>query len=100
MKVVDDVPIINLNNSIMVNEVTLDVVTEGLARLLRDAVQIPSSFGTWASYLVVLDEGGAEVLPAVDGASREHLAAHHHGEVGCHDVIVAAGRAYCDRVGA
>ena len=59
-----------------------------------DASQIPSGFGTRARCLVVLDEGGAEVLPAVDRAGRkgfqlvESLAAHHHREVGCHDVVV------------
>jgi hypothetical protein len=42
-----------------------------------------------------LDEGGTEVLPAVDRAGRKGfepvlcLTAHHHREVGRHDVIVA-----------
>ena len=45
--------------------------------------------------MVILDEGVAEILPTVDGADREclesveSLAAHHHPEVGCHDVVVA-----------
>ena len=87
MEVVDDIPIINLRNGIMVSEVPLDVVLEGLARLLCHAAQIPSRFGTRADCLVVLDEGDIEILPAVDGAGREllqpveGLAAHHHGEV-------------------
>jgi hypothetical protein len=45
----------------------------------------------------VVDKGGAEILPAVDGASSkslepvEHLADHHHRDVGRHDVVVAVG---------
>ena len=84
MEVVDHVPIINLCNGVTVSEVPLDVVMEGLAGLLGHAGQIPSSFGTRADCLVALDEGGAEVLPAVDGAGRkslqqvEALADHHH----------------------
>ena len=83
IEVVDDVPVISFHNSITVSKVPLDVVTEGLARLLFDAGQIPSGFGTRARCLVVLDEGGAEVLPAVDRAGRkgfqlvESLATHH-----------------------
>ena len=73
MEVVDDVPVINLHNGITVSEVPLDVVTEGLVGLLDDAGQIPSGFGTWAGCLVVLDEGIAEILPAVDGASGERF---------------------------
>ena len=67
----------------MVSEVPLDVVAEGLVRLLLDAGQIPSGFGSRAGCLVVLDEGIAEILPAVDGAGRERfepvesLGAHH-----------------------
>ena len=68
MEVVDDVPIINFRNGIKVSEVPLDVVAEGLVRLLDDAAQIPSGFGTRTGCLVVPDEGAEEVLPAVDGA--------------------------------
>jgi len=48
MEVVDDVPVINLRNSITVSEVPLDVVAEGLVGLLDDAAQIPSGFGARA----------------------------------------------------
>ena len=66
MEVVDNVPIISLRNGVIVSKVPLDVVTEGLIRLLDDACQIPSGFGTRVGCLVVLDEGGAKILPAVD----------------------------------
>ena len=56
MEVVDNIPVINLHNSITVSKVPLDVVAEGLVGLLDDAGQIPS------------DEGAIEFLPAVDGA--------------------------------
>ena len=56
MEVVDNIPVIDLRNSITVSEVPLDVVAEGLVGLLDDAGQIPSGFGTWAGCLVVLDE--------------------------------------------
>ena len=74
--------------------------------LLRDTAQIPSGFGTRAGCLVVLDEGGAELLPAVDRASREgfepveSLAAHHDWEVCYHNVVVAIGSLNGDGVGA
>ena len=90
----------------MVSEVPLDVVAEGLVRLLDDAGQIPSGFGTRAGCLVVLDEGIAEILPAVDGASREcfepveGMATHHDREVGSHDVVVATRSSDSDGVGA
>ena len=80
----DHVPVINLCNGVTVSEVPLDVVTEGFVGLLDDAGQIPSGFGTRAGCLVVLDEGAAKILPAVDGAGRkcleqvEGLVAHHH----------------------
>ena len=70
MEAVDNIPVINLRNGITVSEVPLDVVAEGLVRLLDDASQIPSGFGTRAGCLVVLDESIAEILPAVDGAGR------------------------------
>jgi hypothetical protein len=50
----------------------------------------------------VVDEGGAEVLPAVDGAGLksfelvQRLAAHHHREVGRHDVVILVGSMYND----
>ena len=56
--------------------------------------------------MVVLDEGVAEILPAVDGTSRERfepvesLGTHHDREVGVHDVIVAARSSDDDGVGA
>jgi len=106
MEVVDDVPVINLRNGITVSEVPLDVVAEGLVRLLDDVAQIPSGFGAQAGCLVVLDEGAAEGLPAVDGAGRERLqpveslAAHHDREVGGRDVVVAVRRSNGDGVGA
>ena len=96
MEVVDDIAVVNLRDSITVSKVPLDVVAEGLVGLLDDAGQIPSSFGTRARCLVVLDEGAAEILPAVDGAGRERfdpvegVMAHHDREVGSYDVIVAA----------
>ena len=106
MEVVDNVPVINLHNGITVSKVPLDVVAEGLVRLLDDAGQIPSGFGTRAGCLVVLDEGVAEILPAVDGTSMERfepvegVATHHDREVGSHDVVVAACRSDGDGVGA
>ena len=71
-----------------------------------DAGQIPSGFGTRAGCLVVLDEGVAEILPAVDGAGRERfepvegVATYHDREVGGHDVVVAACSPDSDGVGA
>ena len=106
MEVVDNVPVINLRNGIMVSEVPLDVVAEGLVRLLDDTCQIPSGFGTQAGCLVVLDEGISKILPVVDGAGRERfepvegVATHHDREVGSHDVIVAAHSSDGDGVGA
>ena len=93
MEVVDGVPVINLRNGIMVSEVPLDVVAEGLVRLLDDACQIPSGFGTQAGCLVVLDEGAVGILPTIDGAGRERfepvegVATHHDREVSSHDVV-------------
>ena len=93
MEVVDNIPIINLHNSITVSEIHLDVVVEGLVGLLDDVGQIPSGFGTRAGCLVVLDESAAEILPAVDGADRERfepvegVATHHDREVSSHDVV-------------
>jgi hypothetical protein len=54
----------------------------------------------------VFDEGRVKILPAVDGAGSkslkpvQSLAAHHHWEVGRHDVVVAIGSSYGDGVGA
>ena len=73
---------------------------------MRDAAQIPSGFGAWAGCLVLLDEGGAKVLPAVDRAGRKILEpvlclpAHHHREVCRHDVVVAVRSSDSDGVGA
>ena len=44
VEVVDDVPVISFRNGITVSKVPLDVVAEGLFRLLDNAGQIPSSF--------------------------------------------------------
>ena len=66
MEVVDNIPVINLRNGITVSEVPLDVVVEGFIGLFDDAGQIPSGFGTRAGCLVVLDEGVAKILPAVN----------------------------------
>jgi len=105
-EVVDDVPVINLHNGITVSEVRFDVVTEGLIGLLDDTAQIPSGFGTRAGCLEILDEGIAQILPAVDGAARkslepvEGLAAKHHREVGCHDVVVTVSSSDGDGVNA
>ena len=71
VEVIDHVPVINFHNCITVSKVPFDVITQGLGRLLRDAAQIPSGFGARAGCLVVLDEGGAEVLPAIDQAGRK-----------------------------
>ena len=87
----DHVPVINLCNGVTVSEVPLDVVAEGLVGLLGHAGQIPSSFETRADYLVVLDEGGAEVLPAIDGAGWKSLQPV---------VVVAVSCMYRDGVGA
>ena len=79
---------------------------EGLVRLLHNTGQIPSGLGTRARCLVVLDEGAAEILPTVDGASRkcfepvESLGTHHDREVGGHDVVVAASSSDGNGVGA
>ena len=81
---VDNVPVTSFRNGITIRKIPLDVVTEGLVGLLDDVAQIPFGFGTRAGCLVVLDEGIAEILPAVDGAGRkcleqvEGLVAHHH----------------------
>ena len=71
MEVVDHIPVINLRNRVTVSKVPFDVVTQGLGGTLCDAAQIPSGFGTRAGCLVVLDEGGAEILLAVDRAQGE-----------------------------
>ena len=71
VEVVDNVPVISFHNGITVSKVPLDEVAEGLVRLLFDAGQIPYGFGTRAGCLVVLDEGAAKILPAVDGAGQE-----------------------------
>ena len=71
MEVVDHIPVINLRNRVTVSKVPFDVVAQGLGGTLHDTAQIPSGFGTRAGCLVVLDEGGAEVLPAVDQAGRK-----------------------------
>ena len=74
--------------------------------MLDEAGQIPSGFGTRAGCLVVLDEGAAEILSAVDGANRERfepvegVTTHHDWEVGGHDVVVAACHSDGDGVGA
>ena len=55
--------------------------------------------------MVVLDEDGAEVLPAIDQAGRKRLElvlclpAHHHREVCRHDVVVAVRCSDGDGVG-
>ena len=106
VKVLDHVPVINFRNHVTVRKVPLDVVGQGLGGKLRDVAQIPSSFGSRAGCLVVLDEGGAEIQPAVDRAGRksfklvERMAAHHHREVPRHDVVVAIGNSDGDGVGA
>ena len=106
VEVVDHVPVINFHNCVMVSKVPFDVVTQGLGGSLRNAAQIPSAFGARAGCLVVLDEGGAEVLPAIDRAGRKRLEpvlclpAHHHREVCCHDVVVAVRCSDGDGVGA
>jgi hypothetical protein len=68
VEVVDDVPVISFRNCITVSKIPLDVVVEGLVRLLYDTRQILSGFGTRAGCLVVLDEAVAEIQPVVDGA--------------------------------
>ena len=73
MEVVDHIPVISLRNRVMVSKVPFDVVMQGLGGKLRDGAQIPSGFGTRAGCLVVLDEGIAEILPAIDGASGERF---------------------------
>ena len=106
VEVVDDVPVISFRNGITVSKIPLDVVAEGLVRLLHDTGQIPSSSGTRARCLIVLDEGVAEILLAVDGAGGERfepvesLGTHHDREVGGHDVFVAARSSDGDGVGA
>ena len=105
MEVVDHIPVISLRNRVMVSKVPFNVVTQGLGGALRDAAQIPSGFGAGASCLVVLDEGGAEVLAVVDRAGRKGfepvlcLAAHHHREVRRHDLVVAVRSPNGDGVG-
>ena len=71
VEVVDHIPVINLCNRVTVSKVPFDVVTQGLRGVLRDAAQIPSGFGARAGCPVVLDEGGAVVLPAADRAGRK-----------------------------
>ena len=106
VEVVDNAPVISFSNGITVSKIPLDVVAEGLVRLLFDAGQIPSGFWTWARCLIVLDEGVAEILPAVDGAGGERfkpiesLGTHHDREVGSHDVVVALRSLDDDGVGA
>ena len=66
VKVLDHVPVINFRNHVTVRKVPLDVVGQGLGRLLSDAGKIPSGLGARTCCLVILVEGGAEVLPTVD----------------------------------
>jgi hypothetical protein len=73
---VDDrhhLPVINLHNRVTISEVPFVVVMKGLIGLLGDTAQISSGFGTRTGCLEVVDEGGAEVLPAVDGARAKSL---------------------------
>ena len=106
VEVVDHVPVINFRNCVTVSEVPFDIITQGLERLLRDAAHIPSGFGARAGCLVVLDEGGVDVLLAIDRAGRKRLEpvlclpAHHHREVCRHDVVVAVRCSDGDGVGA
>ena len=106
VEVVDHIPVINLCNRVTVSKVPLDVVVQGLKGKLCDTAQIPSGFGTQAGCLVVLDEGGAEILPVADPAGRkgfqlvEHLAAHHHREVRRHDIVVVVCSSNGNGVGA
>ena len=106
MEVVDHVPVIDFRNCITVSKVPFDVVTQGLGGSLCNAAQIPSGFGARAGCLVVLDEGGAEVLPAIDRAGRKRLEpvlclpAHHHREVCRPDVVFAVCYSNGDGVGA
>ena len=92
MEVVDHIHVINLCNRVTVSKVPLDVVAQGLRGKLGD------------TGLVVLDEGGAEVLPVVDRAGRksfepiESLTAHHHREVRHHDAVVVVGSSDSDGV--
>ena len=65
VEVVDHVPVINFRNRVTVSKVPFDVVTQGLGGALHDTAQIPSGFRARIGCLVVLDEGSAEVLPAV-----------------------------------
>ena len=46
VEVVDNIPVINFYNGIMVSEVPLDVVVDRLVGLLDDTAQIQSGFGT------------------------------------------------------
>jgi hypothetical protein len=69
VEVVDDIPFIVLHNRVRVSEVLL-VVVEGLIGLLGDTAKIPSSLGVRTGCLEVVGKGGAEILPAVDGAGR------------------------------
>ena len=74
VEVVDDIPVISFHNGITVSKVPLDVVAQGLGGKLRDAAQIPSSFGARAGCLVVLDEDGVQscqllIEPAGRGSS-------------------------------
>ena len=61
---------------------------------------------TQAGCLVVLDEGSAEVLPAVNRTGRKGfkpvlwLEAHHNREVHRHDIVVAVRSSDGDGVGA
>ena len=106
VEVVDHVPVINFRNCITVSKVPFDVVTQGLGGSLCNAAQIPSGFGARAGCLVVLDEGSAKVVPAIDRADRKRLEvvlclpAHHHREVCRHDVVVAICYSNGDGVGA
>jgi len=106
IEVMDDIPIISFRNGITVSKVPLDVVTKGLVRLLHNTGRIPSGLGTRARCLVVLDEGAAEILPTVDGASWkcfepvESLGTHHDREVDGHDVVVSEGSWNGNGVGA
>ena len=106
VEVVDHVSINNFCNCVTVSKVPFDVITQGPERPLRDTAQIPSGFGARAGCLVVLDEGGAEVLPAIDRAGRKGLEpvlclpAHHHRGVCRHDVVVVVRRSNGDGVGA
>ena len=76
----------------------LDVLLQGLSRLLLDAAQVTHDWRTVASALEVGDEAGAHLFPRGDRAGRQvqepgaGTILERHGKPIRHDLFISVGR--------